>query len=470
MGEEEIIYLRQQKVKDVCDVLQVEKTVSLMLLNKFNWDVQKLLVAYAEDPEQTCQLAGVTPSKNKEKNSEPVDRPTEIECSVCFEDREEYSTLEGCGHQFCNDCWEDSFYVQISEGKTFQIHCMRQGCQELVPDEMVQKLVKPPVWEKYVKFLSKQFIESSKGVRWCPAPGCSKVISEPVVEGDNLVGECACGVIFCWYCKKMAHTPITCKEYSFWEEENPELGQALLNAWLYQNTKPCPKCGNHIEKNDGCFHMTCRCHYQFCWGCRKQWGTSGCNSGQCVTYSNTKLQDKPTHHREEGVYGDEDERKFAFLEKVKEYFQAEEYQKARDVPVKDLLEEIALKDGLFSPKVINNARFTIAKCRRIMKCMAIKQYFARSDDSLKEIITQQERLGFLIEGLVQKVEKDFLEEKKYDMKMMTVIQQMTNSVSQMLHNCLLSEVLEQEKEEKEVKDGKKEEKEEKVKKEDKDKK
>jgi len=335
---------------------------------------------------------------------------------------------------------------------------MRQDCTELVPDDFVQKIVKPVVWEKYVKFLSKQFIETSKGVRWCSSPSCNKAIYEPTVEGDNLVGECTCGLIFCWYCKKMAHTPITCKEYAFWEEENPELGQALLNAWLFQHTKPCPKCNNPIEKNDGCFHMSCRCGFQFCWGCRKQWGTSGCNSGMCATHRETQLTDKPTHHKDEGVYGDEDERKFAFLEKVKEYFQAEEYQKARNKPILDLIEEISAKDGLFSPKIINNARYTLAQCRRIMKCMAIKQYFARSDDSLKEINTQQERLGFLIEGLAQKVETDFLKDKKYDMKMMTGIQQMTNSVNVMLHNCLLSDEIVLEKEEGEKKDEKKDEK------------
>jgi len=146
------------------------------------------------------------------------------------------------------------------------------------------------------------------------------------------------------------------------------------------------------------------------------------------------------------------------LEKVKEYFQAEEYQKARNKPILDLIEEISAKDGLFSPKIINNARYTLAQCRRIMKCMAIKQYFARSDDSLKEINTQQERLGFLIEGLAQKVETDFLKDKKYDMKMMTGIQQMTNSVNVMLHNCLLSDEIVLEKEEGEKKDEKKDEK------------
>jgi len=269
-----------------------------------------------------------------------------------------------------------------------------------------------------------------------------------------MVGECKCGLIFCWHCKKFAHTPITCEEYGFWEKQNPELGQALLEAWLYQNTKkrPSPTCTNSIEKNEGCFHMTCRCGFQFCWGCRKKWGTSNCNSGACATYK-VSLQNKPIHHSEEGVWQENDERKFALLESIKEYFQAEELQKARDKPLLELIEKTCQKDGLFNPRVINSARQVIAKCRRIMKCMAIKLYFARSEETTIEIKQQQERLAFLLEGLAEKVEKDFLQKGIYDMKSQAIIQQLTNNVSQMLHNCLLSDayVVDEQKQEEQTK-------------------
>jgi hypothetical protein len=33
----------------------------------------------------------------------------------------------------------------------------------------------------------------------------------------------------------------------------------------------CPQCGQGIEKNDGCDHMTCKkpmgCGFEFCWRC-----------------------------------------------------------------------------------------------------------------------------------------------------------------------------------------------------------
>ena len=41
------------------------------------------------------------------------------------------------------------------------------------------------------------------------------------------------------------------------------------NTWLKLFSKQCPKCQWHIQKTEGCDHMTCRhCKHEFCWICR----------------------------------------------------------------------------------------------------------------------------------------------------------------------------------------------------------
>jgi len=42
--------------------------------------------------------------------------------------------------------------------------------------------------------------------------------------------------------------------------------------WIMANTKMCPSCKVHIEKNQGCNHMTCKqCRHEFCWLCKAKW-------------------------------------------------------------------------------------------------------------------------------------------------------------------------------------------------------
>jgi ankyrin repeat/IBR domain-containing protein 1 len=70
---------------------------------------------------------------------------------------------------------------------------MFNGCKELVPELVVQKLVDEDDQKKYTTFLSKNFVEKSQEVRWCPQAGCGKVVYDPIVEADNYIGICSCG-------------------------------------------------------------------------------------------------------------------------------------------------------------------------------------------------------------------------------------------------------------------------------------
>jgi hypothetical protein len=67
------------------------------------------------------------------------------------------------------------------------------------------------------------------------------------------------------------------------------LNDSLMNAkWIVVNTKSCPNCQNHIEKNDGCNHMTCRtCRHEFCWICMVNWKGHSCPSN---TFNNPDRQ------------------------------------------------------------------------------------------------------------------------------------------------------------------------------------
>ena len=57
----------------------------------------------------------------------------------------------------------------------------------------------------------------------------------------------------------------------------------MNDIWVRQNTKECPKCRVHIEKNQGCNHMTCRyCSHEFCWLCMRPYKTHQMATGRSI--------------------------------------------------------------------------------------------------------------------------------------------------------------------------------------------
>lgn len=296
-----IMNIRQQHVNAVTEFLQITATQAQALLAAFNWDREKLVEEFVESPERACAKAklpfplpsnpSASPAKSVEKATPAEDPPAEIECSICFCDSDQYTRLEACGHEFCNDCWKGNLEMSIKEGKTFDIHCMQKGCPEFVPEYVVQALVDPDIWTKYSTFLAKSFVEGSKAIRWCPAPNCGKAIVEKIYEGPWTIGKCSCGNLFCFDCGEEAHTPCSCEMLTLWKEKNAKDLSSI--RWMMENTKPCPKCKSSIEKNDGCFMMTCRqCHMQFCWLCLGDWSTHS-NHFECSKYKSKNLTNKP---------------------------------------------------------------------------------------------------------------------------------------------------------------------------------
>jgi len=101
----------------------------------------------------------------------------------------------------------------------------------------------------------------------------------------NLIMICtnpSCKFTFCFNCKEEWHADTTCEKYQKWKQENSK-GDSSYRDWVRLHAKPCPGCGNAIEKNGGCNHMTCqKCDHQFCWLCMGQYSSDHFSSGQCA--------------------------------------------------------------------------------------------------------------------------------------------------------------------------------------------
>ena len=59
-----------------------------------------------------------------------------------------------------------------------------------------------------------------------------------------------CGFAFCFKCKEMWHSNMTCEENEQWKIDKGNLGpEELFIKWRNKHSKPCPNCKVNIEKN-----------------------------------------------------------------------------------------------------------------------------------------------------------------------------------------------------------------------------
>jgi hypothetical protein len=97
-----------------------------------------------------------------------------------------------------------------------------------------------------------------------------------------------CKTEFCYY-HSNAHAGRSCASY----EESIAAVVSQTNLYLKENSKPCPRCTIHVEKDGGCNQMKCtHCGCNFCWLCLAEvddgtfplhfqwWNLSGCPNMQ----------------------------------------------------------------------------------------------------------------------------------------------------------------------------------------------
>jgi len=258
---------KKKLIQEISELLNISASNAANLLRHYQWKVELLHQQYWTSPDLVLKEAGlvcVTPDADDECKLEG-----EAECLVCCEivDCLNCSALR-CRHRFCNDCWSSYLKVKITEGEVARINCPALNCKYTVPDKIVQKLVDKEIYEKYIRFVTKTFVEDNAHITWCPAPRCGNAITADMLDGTTV--KCRCGFSFCFSCHNEAHAPASCDQVKLWLKKCND--DSETGHWLGANTRDCPRCTVLVEKNGGCNHMTCRqCSHEWCWMCNKPW-------------------------------------------------------------------------------------------------------------------------------------------------------------------------------------------------------
>ncbi|KAM3136255.1 hypothetical protein pb186bvf_011714 [Paramecium bursaria] len=274
-------------------------------LNIFDKNINQQLQVLKQIPPQIIAQDQVIQFESID-SSEDHNIPQEIRididqlCEICLTNQKASANLE-CGHQFCrylntlldSPCYHDYLKDKISTGQIQKITCPYKDCEQVISDEIIQKIVTADKFNQYQYFLQRLFVENNPNLKWCPKPGCDCFVE----KGPKNIVSCFCGQEVCFLCGNQAHGTLPCSE---------AMERDFQNAISQYKIKYCPKCKSKIEKSSGCNHMTCsQCKYQFCWVCLQKyyeyhyryWSLAGCAFWSDGRFKDPNLIDDPDQRR-----------------------------------------------------------------------------------------------------------------------------------------------------------------------------
>lgn len=286
----EIVPLMEGLTREVSTLLDIDYDSAQILLQSYRWDKERLIDAFFGNPEKVfldtgldkynqakvdamlrgSKTVGATSSATSTSTSTSAE--SSFVCRICCDDSVSSDALSlGCGHKFCRTCYSEYLRNQVTDGPScIRAQCPEHKCNQSVPRSFFTVLLDEAVSERYSMFVMRNYIETSKNMRYCPAPGCAKVAIGSGVTKVN----CTCSNPFCFRCGEEAHDPCSCTQLAEWSLKC--INESETANWILANTKKCPKCNTRIEKNQGCNHMNCKlCKYEFCWICMGSWADHG---------------------------------------------------------------------------------------------------------------------------------------------------------------------------------------------------
>lgn len=350
------------KTATVSELLGVSLSDAEILCASRDWDLELLSADYVRDPAKTREDAGliVVP-----RAAVPLSRAGSgtVSCSVCTDDvpAGDMFTL-WCQHQFCNTCWTQHIKSQIEEAKV-PVRCMVFGCKAKLSSYDLPAIgMSADDVTCYRGALSHLFVTASKTIGACKNPlGCDGMLQASKQYGQTAVTCGKCMHSFCSDCEFPPHSPVSCLLMKRWHDMRGyvELSKEEMQALdlMYSITKPCPKCGVRIEKNQGCPHMTCRhCRYEFCWECMGKYHTTG----TC------------TNPKEEGVAGSGSPLEFEAANKIVAFnCKAVKDMEAVIAELADACKKCVTKEAVEAAEAVLEGHRAVQSARRLMAHAAI---------------------------------------------------------------------------------------------------
>ncbi|XP_037083230.1 E3 ubiquitin-protein ligase arih1-like [Pollicipes pollicipes] len=419
---QEIVEFMVEEINEVKDVAQLPRTTIRILLNHFNWDKEKLLERlYDTDQERLFQEAHVvSPLIRKSSHAPKVNSRrgavTTEECEICLtvQPSAVMSSLP-CGHRFCAGCWAEYLTTKVmDEGMGQTISCAAHGCDILVDDETVMRLVSEPrVLQRYQHLITNSFVECNRCLCWCPTPDCGYALK--VSYPDMRPVTCKCGHRFCFACGEAWHDPVRCSLIKRWLKKCDDDSETF--NWISANTKECPKCSVTIEKDGGCNHMVCKnqsCRADFCWVCLGSWEPHGSSWYSCNRYDEDEAKAaRDAQEKSRAVLN----RYLFYCNRYMNHMQSLKFENKLYASVKEKMEEMQQHNmSWIEVQFLKKAVDILCSCRVTLMYTYVFAYYLRKNNQSTIFEENQKDLERCTEVLSEYLERDITQENLVDIK------------------------------------------------------
>ncbi|XP_076128234.1 E3 ubiquitin-protein ligase RNF217 [Alosa pseudoharengus] len=197
-----------------------------------------------------------------------------LTCRICLEDKH-IKPLHCCKKAVCEECLETYTSSQVRVGRAV-VACPITECSGFLEESVVLAHLAAEDVDKY-----KYFLELSRlDVGTKPCPQCNQFTSLKSRSGapastrsaeHKYKVQCSkCQFVWCFRCHAPWHDGLKCRDY--------RKGDKLLRDWAsviehgQRNAQKCPRCKIHIQRTEGCDHMTCtQCNTNFCYRCGERY-------------------------------------------------------------------------------------------------------------------------------------------------------------------------------------------------------
>lgn len=443
LNANQIVENMVSSIREVNSVVQLNTTITRILLNHFQWDKERLYerlfdgnrealfkearivdISLQQHPSSINCLNNTTAQQQSQTNNNNNNcickannistNSIKLQCPICYTDNNNLIGL-GCGHAFCKSCWVMYLSTKImEEGQSGRITCAAHDCNMLVDDQTVLPLVTDPkVKLRYQQLITNSYVECNKQMRWCPKPECGHAVKVVYPEFQPVI--CVCGTKFCFLCGDSWHEPVKCDLIRKWKKKCDD--DSETSHWIAANTKECPTCHVTIEKNGGCNHMICKnsdCKAEFCWVCLGGWQQHGTAWYSCNRFDETDAKAaRDAQERSRALL----QRYLFYCKRYMNHMASLKFENKLYACVKEKMREMQQHNmSWIEVQFLNRAVDVLCQCRQTLMYTYVFAYYQEKTNQSMIFEDNQRDLENATETLSEYLERDITSDSMKDIK------------------------------------------------------